>query len=90
VTITHPHHPLHGQRLPVVRLRQGERPDVIVRLSDGSHAAVALNATDYPSNSSAVSPMAGAKHLLDLQGLQQMAQFIDALRQQGRFPSAAC
>jgi hypothetical protein len=88
--ITHPHHPLHGQRLPIVGLRQSERPDVIVRLPDGSHVAVALDATDYPSNASATSPIIGAKHLLDLQGLHQMAQFIDGLRQQGLFPSPAC
>jgi hypothetical protein len=86
VTITHPHHPLHGQQLPVVCVRHGERPDVIVRLPDGSHAGIALNATDYGVDSSAPLPSACASHLLDLQGLRQMAQFIDVLRQQGRLP----
>ena len=38
-------HPLRGQRLPVVCIRHGESPDAIVRLPDGSHAAVALSAT---------------------------------------------
>jgi hypothetical protein len=86
VTITHPHHPLHGQQLPVVCVRHGERPDVIVRLPDGSHAGIALNATDYGVGSSALLAPCYARHLLDLQGLRQMAQFIDALRRQGRFP----
>jgi hypothetical protein len=86
VTITHPHHPLHGQQLSVVCVRHGERPDVIVRLPDGSHAGVALSATDYGVGSSTHLPPACASHLLDLQGLRQMAQLIDALRQQGRFP----
>jgi Family of unknown function (DUF5372) len=84
VTITHPHHPLCGQQLPVVRVRHGENPDVIVRLPDGSHAAVALSATAYAADSSASFPP--ASHLLDLEGLRQMAQFINGLRQQGRLP----
>jgi hypothetical protein len=84
VTITHPHHPLRGQRLPVVCIRHGENPDVIVRLPDGSHAAVALSATDHVHDSSASLP--SSSHLLDLKGLRQMVQLIDSLRQQGRFP----
>jgi hypothetical protein len=84
VTITHPHHPLRGQRLPVVCVRHGENPDVIVRLPDGSHAAVAFSATDCATGSSASLPH--SFHLLDLQGLRQMAQLIDRLRQPGRSP----
>jgi hypothetical protein len=84
VTITHPHHPLRGQRLPIVCVRHGESPDIIVRLPDGSHAAVAFSATDYaPASSASLSP---SSQLLDLSGLRQMAQLIDSLRQQGRFP----
>jgi hypothetical protein len=57
-----------------------------VRLPDGSHAAVALSATDYAADPlAALSPVA-APHLLDLQGLRQLAQFIDERRQQGRLP----
>jgi len=40
VTITHPHHPLRGQQLPIVGIRHGASPDVIVRLPDGSHGAI--------------------------------------------------
>jgi len=86
VTITHPHHPLRGQQLPVVCVRHGERPDVIVRLPDGSHAAVALSATACAVDPSASLPPAAASHLLDLHGLRQLAQRIDALRRQGRLP----
>jgi hypothetical protein len=89
VTITHPHHPLHGQQLPIICIRRGERPDVIVRFPDGSHAGVALDATNYALGSSVPLPPAGVPQLLDLGGLRQMVQFIDALRQQGRFPSPA-
>jgi Family of unknown function (DUF5372) len=84
VIVTHPHHPLRGQQLPVVGVRHGERPDVIVGLPDGSHAAVALSATDYAADSSASLPP--SPHLLDLKGLRQMAQLIEGLRHPGRFP----
>jgi hypothetical protein len=46
VTITHPHHPLHGQRCEVVRIRRGVDPDLVIRLADGSHAAIAMSSTD--------------------------------------------
>jgi hypothetical protein len=84
VTITHPHHPLCGQQLPIVCVRHGASPDVIVRVPDGSHVAVALSDTDYAADSAASLP--AASHLLDLQGLRQMAQRINGLRHQGRFP----
>jgi hypothetical protein len=86
VTITHPHHPLRGQLLPIVRVRHGESPDVIVRLPDGSHAAVALSATDYAADPSVARTPTVAGQLLDLQGLRQMAQLLDELRRQGRLP----
>jgi len=86
VTITHPHHPLCGQQLPVVCVRHGQSPDVIVRLPDNSHAAVALSATDYAAGPTDSLAPAAAGHLLDLQGLRQLAQRIDELRRQGRLP----
>jgi hypothetical protein len=86
VTITHPQHPLCGQLLPVVCVRHGERPDVIVQLPDGSHAAVALSATDLATGVSASLPPATASHLLDLNGLRQLAQLISAMRRAGRLP----
>jgi len=86
VTITHPHHPLRGQLLPIVCVRHGESPDVIVRLPDGSHAAVALSATDYAADVSVGRTPTTADQLLDLQGLRQMAQLLDELRRQGRLP----
>jgi hypothetical protein len=88
VTITHPHHPLCGQQLPVLRIRRGANPDVIVRLPDGTHAAVALHLTDYVANPDRPSPPSSTATLLDLDGLRRAAQFIAHLRQEGRFPSA--
>jgi hypothetical protein len=57
-----------------------------VRLPDGSHAAVALNATDYAADSLAALAADAPGHLLDLQGLRQLAQLIDDFRRQGRLP----
>jgi hypothetical protein len=76
VTITHPHHPLRGQRVEIVRLRRGIDPDLIVRLSDGRHAAIALSGTDYlaPPEVDSTSP---PTHLLDLNGLRQVLRFLD-------------
>jgi hypothetical protein len=88
VTITHPHHPLCGQQLPVLRIRRGAHPDLIVRLPDGTHAAVALHLTDYVANPDVLSPPSPTSTLLDLDGLRRAAQFIAQLRQEGRFPSA--
>jgi hypothetical protein len=86
VTITHPHHPLHGQLLPVVCVRHGERPDVIVRLPDGSHAAVTLSATDHDAGFSTSPPPAATSSLLDVKGLRRLVQLIDAFRRPGRPP----
>src|SRR5207245_1096895 len=47
VTVTHPHHPLHGQRVRLIRVRRGPDPDLIIRLPDGYHGAIAASLTDY-------------------------------------------
>jgi hypothetical protein len=55
-----------------------------MQLPDGSHAAVALSATDYTADPPAALPAVAASHLLDLQGLRQLAQLVDGLRRPGR------
>src|SRR5438270_5781956 len=47
VSVTHPHHPLHGQRVQLIRVRRGADPDLIIRLPDGYHGAIAASLTDY-------------------------------------------
>lgn len=72
--MTHPHHPLHGQRVQLVRIRRGPDPDLIMRLPDGYHAAIAASLTDYagaPLVDPAVEPP-----LLLLEGLWHIAQWI--------------
>ena len=86
MTITHPHHPLCGQRVAIVRVRRGDNPDLIVRLADGTHMAVAMSSTDYAAAPDHAPP-AGPPHLLELRGLRQIAQLVERFRQEGRFPA---
>jgi len=88
VTITHPHHPLCGQRCEVVHIRRGVDPDLILRLSDGTHAAIAMRWTNAGQTQEL--PTAQSKTelpRLDLQGLRQIVHLLDQLRQEERFPT---
>jgi hypothetical protein len=78
VTVTHPHHPLRGQRVEIVRIRRGNDPDLIVVAPDGRHTAIALSSTDYDSFPE-IPPPAAAEHLLDLDGLRRVIQLLDRL-----------
>jgi hypothetical protein len=79
VTITHPYHPLNGQQVEVVRVRRGLDPDLIVRLPDGRHAAVAMSMTNH-AGSTETEWLDGRLHLLDLNGLRQIVSFLDVLQ----------
>ena len=79
VTIIHPCHPLNGQQVEIVRVRRGPDPDLIVRLSDGRHAAVAMSMTSYAGPKENEWPD-DRLHLLDLDGLRQIVAFLDALQ----------
>ena len=75
VTITHPHHPLYGQRVQLIRIRRGPDPDLIIRMPDGYHGAIAASLTDYagpadPDQSTSDPP------LLSIEGLWQIAQWV--------------
>ena len=56
-------------------------PDLIVRLPDGHHVAIAMSGTDYanPGQSALSFPI---PHLLDFQGLHQMAELVEHMIQQ--------
>jgi hypothetical protein len=59
-----------------VRLRRGTDPDLIVRLPDGMHVAVAMSWTDYAGPTEA--PANGESlPLLSLAGLRQLVQWLD-------------
>ena len=80
MTVIHPHHPLYGQRVEVVRIRRGNDPDLIVVAPDGRHTAIALSSTDYDSPPE-IPLTAAAEHLLDLDGLRLVVQLLDRLTQ---------
>jgi hypothetical protein len=88
VTITHPFHPLRGQQVEVIFIRRGRDPDLIIRLPNGNHTAVAMSLTDY-APTPALDPSSGPPPLLALEGLRQVVKFIDRLRQEGRDPVGA-
>ena len=71
-----------------MRLRQGTNPDLVVRLPDGTHAAIAMHLTDYAGASTPqLAPV--SPHLLDLAGLRQIVQLLQTIRQDGRWPCSA-
>jgi Family of unknown function (DUF5372) len=80
VTVTHPYHPLHGQRVQVIRVRRGPDPDLIIRMPDGYHGAIAASLTDYAGPvdldlSTAEPP------LLSVEGLCLIAQWVRQQRE---------
>jgi hypothetical protein len=78
VTVTHPHHPLFGQQVTVIRQRRGSDPDLIIRLADGFYGAISASWTDYAA-APEMGPPPDAPPLLDLLGLGQMAKFVGQL-----------
>ena len=79
VTITHPHHPLCGQKVALIRIRRGSSPDLVVRLPDGSHAAIAVSLTDHGRpHDEPGTPLSSP--LLDLEGLRELARLIAQFR----------
>jgi Family of unknown function (DUF5372) len=88
VTIPHPHHPLWGQRCEVVFIRRGVDPDLIRRLADGTHAAMAMSWPDAGEGQALSAAQSGSDlPLLDLQGLRQILHLVGQLRQEDRFPT---
>ncbi len=78
--MTHPHHPLHGQRVQLIRVRRGPDPDLIIRMPDGYHGAIAASLTDYGGppdpDLSPIDPP-----LLSIEGLWQIAQWVRQQRE---------
>lgn len=83
--MTHPHHPLYSQRLQLIRVRRGPDPDLIIRMPDGYHGAIAASWTDY-AGPQAIDPSSDAPPLLAIDGLCHIAAFVEQYRKQGRFP----
>jgi hypothetical protein len=88
VTVSHPHHPLRGQRVEVVQVRRGADPDLIIRLPDGRHAAIAQSWTTEPHRPAAERPAVAAP-LLAADGLRELAALVARLRERERAMNGA-
>ena len=77
---------MRGQRVTLVRIRQGVDPDLIVQLPDGTHAALAMSSTDY-AGAPAAAPPGGATPLLALEGLRQVVRLVERCRQREWCPT---
>ncbi len=74
--MTHPHHPLCGKQVQIIRVRRGSDPDLIIRMPDGYHGAIAASLTDYAGASPEASDLP-AQPFLAIEGLWQIAQFVE-------------
>jgi len=79
VTITHPQHPLYGQRLRYARVqqRQGVELDLVVCLPNGVHAGITASCTDYQPSQKLASGEDLA--LIEIQGLRAMVSYMTTL-----------
>ena len=75
ITITHPHHPLNGQRLELVGVLRGPNSRLVVKMPDGSRVRVVRNWTDYARLSGDVE-LPAASHLLPVEGLRELIKII--------------
>jgi hypothetical protein len=73
---------MHGQRVEIIRVRRGADPDLIVRLPDGYHGALAASLTDYAS-APGIAPSEVAPPRLSIEGLWQIATYVEQ-RRRGR------
>ena len=65
-------------RVEIIQFRRGLDPDLIIRLPDGHHAAIAMSGTDYASPAQDEIPPR-PEHLLDLDGLRQVRLLLDRI-----------
>jgi hypothetical protein len=70
----------------VVFIRRGVDPDLILRLSDGTHAAIAMSWTNAGQPQELpTTPNETEVPRFDLQGLRQIVHLLEQLRQADRF-----
>ena len=77
--VTHPHHPLHGQQVMVIRVRRGPAPDLILQFPDGFYGALSASWTAYAAEPD-MDWVPDPPPLLALLGLGQIVQLVAQLR----------
>jgi hypothetical protein len=84
--VVHPFHPLYGQRLEVIAIRRSADPDLVVRLPDGTAAAIARSLTSAEPGDAAAA--AASPTVLSPQGLRRLAALVAAMGQARRGTAA--
>lgn len=80
VTITHPHHPLTGRKLELLRAQRGRNSRLVVQLPDGSSRQIRRDWTDYHvSSDDPKHPV--PSHLYTVEGLRQMITMLESQKQ---------
>jgi hypothetical protein len=82
VTITHPQHPLRGQRFEIIEVNQGDAPSITIRHPDGTQNTIPLGWTDYVDSSASAlsSDTTDTSHLLDIKGLLDVVRIIAGIK----------
>lgn len=85
VTVTQRIHPLRGQRVRVIKVTRGANPKVTIKHPNGYNLTLDLDCTDYSEISN--SSKKEASFLFTTKCLRQMAELIEQIKQDGRFPA---
>jgi len=72
VTITHPHHPLYGQKCELIKVRRGPNPVLVIKMPNGKEARLPRDWTDYDMSTAPDS-------LLPIEGLREIIKIIGQL-----------
>lgn len=79
ITVTHPHHPLRGQQLELVRVLQGVDSKLFVRHPEGRCFRIPRDWTDFEDRQAA-HPVAPPERLLDISGLREVTVIISSIQ----------
>ena len=78
VTMIHPHHPLYGKKLELVRVLRDKNSRLVVRLPEGKNVWIPRDWTDYES-SQGNEIVSNPSHLLDIRGLCEMVKIVGGM-----------
>lgn len=76
ITITHPHHPLSGQRIELLNVLRGPNSRLVVKMPDDSRALLPRDWTDYGCPAESCESVR-VTHLLPVEGLRELIKIID-------------
>jgi hypothetical protein len=83
--ITHPYHPLRGQKLELINVPRRVNSKLMLRHPDGRNIRIPRDWTDY-NTPQAEQRKASHAHLLDIKGLREIARFISNINSENSEP----